>query len=101
MIHFIVAVHDRQLDTFMRPFTAQSVGQALRSFKDETNREGSELRAHPEDYALYQLGTFNEQTGQVTSLDKPLQLALASNLVSQAVSQAEANNVRSLGKFNT
>lgn len=80
MIHFIIAVRDRQLDAFMRPFTAQTTGQAIRSFKDEVNRKDSELHAHPEDYELYQLGTFNEQTGQVTALEKPLQLALASNL---------------------
>lgn len=76
-----MAVRDRQLDTFMRPFTAQAIGQAIRSFKDETNRKESEINAHPEDYELYQLGTFNEQTGAVTSLDKPLQVALATNLV--------------------
>lgn len=81
MLTFIVAVHDRQLDAFMRPFTAQAIGQAIRSFRDETNRKDSEIHAHPEDYQLYQLGTFDDQHGEIVALKKPELLAIASNLI--------------------
>lgn len=77
----IIAVHDRQLDAYMRPFTAQSIGQAIRSFRDEVNRADSELHKHPEDYTLFKLGTFDEYTGYVQPTPKPEQLALATNLL--------------------
>lgn len=82
MQQLIIAVRDRQLNAFMRPFTAQTAGQAIRSFRDEINRPDSELNRHPEDYELYRLGTFNEQTGEIKSED-PQQIALASNLIEQ------------------
>lgn len=83
MPHIIVAVRDRQLNAFMRPFTAQTRGQAIRAFRDEVNRHESELNAHPEDYELYELGTFDEATGKITGHDSQPQLALATNLIEQ------------------
>lgn len=79
MEHIVCAVHDRQLDAYMRPFTAASKGQAIRSFRDEVNRADSELHKHPEDYELYQVGTFNENTGELR--DHLEQLAIATNLL--------------------
>lgn len=81
----IVAVHDRQLNAFMRPFIAQTPGQALRSFRDEINRPGSDLNSHPEDYALFKIGEFEEATGHLTG-NKPEQLAIATNLIEKAKS---------------
>lgn len=83
MTHFIIAVRDRQLQAFMRPFTAQTLGQAIRSFRDETNRKDSDINQHPEDYELYHLGHFNEQTGELTPLAKPESIAIATNLIEQ------------------
>lgn len=82
-MHIIVAVRDRQITAFLRPFTAQSRGQAIRSFRDEVNRDGSELNSHPEDYELYELGTFDEQTGNLKPHDSHVQLAIASNLIEE------------------
>lgn len=76
----IMAVHDRQLDAYMRPFCAQSIGQAIRSFRDETNRADSEIHAHPEDYELFAIGHFDESTGTITST-RPQQVAIATNLI--------------------
>lgn len=87
--HIIVAVRDRQLNAYMRPFTAQTAGQAIRSFRDEANRQGSEINAHPEDYELYQLGKWDEETGVITetiTAEGPgaIQLAIATNLIEKA-----------------
>lgn len=61
-----VAVRDRALDAFMRPFFMQSIGQAVRSFADEVNRQAQDnpLNAHPEDYDLYMLATWDEDSGK-------------------------------------
>lgn len=81
MTHIIVAVRDRQLNAFMRPFTAASPGQAIRAFRDEINTPGSELNRHPEDYELYQLATYDEHTGVIEGLADHAQLAIATNLI--------------------
>lgn len=79
-VHFICAVRDRQLDAFLRPFTAESIGQAQRAFTDEVNRKDSDMYKHPEDYELFQIGTFDTNTGEIQATAKPVQVALASNL---------------------
>lgn len=73
----MLAVRDRQLDAFMRPFCVQTIGQGIRSFGDEVQRQDQPMYQHPEDYELYHLGDFDEETGKLTSLDKPKQIALA------------------------
>lgn len=80
----ILAVRDRQLDAYMRPFVAQSIGQALRSFRDEVNRKDADMNAHPEDYELYSLGEFDEETGVIISV-VPKQVALATNLIERKI----------------
>lgn len=59
----IVSVKDRAIDSYNRPFYVPTIGAAIRSFTDEVNRKDSEMQAHPEDYDLYDLGTFDDQTG--------------------------------------
>lgn len=82
-MHIIVAVYDRQLQTYMRPFVAQTAGQAIRSFSDEVNRQGSELNQHPEDYTLHRVGVWDETTGELGAASPIDQIAIASNLLTK------------------
>lgn len=59
------AVKDRALNAFALPFFVQSVGVAVRSFTDETNRSDSAISSHPEDYDLYVIGTYNDENGAI------------------------------------
>lgn len=78
----IIAVRDRQLNAFMRPFAAQSLGQAIRSFRDEVNNPQSDLNKHPEDYELYHIADYDEATAAIVQSDPlPAQIAIASNLI--------------------
>jgi len=70
MKHVIVAVRDRAADTFGRPFFVSAVGQAIRSFSDEVNRADKDnpLWNHPEDFDLYELGSFDDDSGDLVSI---------------------------------
>ena len=83
MKHVICVVRDIKADLFGQPFFNASVGMAQRSFSDSVNRpdEKSLLFNHPEDFELYQLGSFDDQTGTFDLLDRPKQLLLGSNCV--------------------
>lgn len=61
----VVSVKDSAIDAFLRPFCVQAIGQAVRSFTDEVNRSAADnsMWQHPEDYSLWYLGTFDEETG--------------------------------------
>lgn len=81
MKHKVVAVKDRMVDAFMRPFTAPALGIAIRSFQDEVNRKDSEMNKHPEDYDLFHLADWDDETGEFTNLGMPAQIAIGKNSI--------------------
>lgn len=59
----VVAVRDSAINGFMRPIFVQSIGVAFRSFVDEVSNKESAMFAHPEDYELYCLAEFDDDSG--------------------------------------
>lgn len=80
-----VAIRDRAMNAYLRPFFVPSVGLAIRSFSDEINRkaEDNTMYHHPDDYDLYELGTFDEELGLLAPLQMPQQLAIGKQLSTQ------------------
>lgn len=77
------AVWDRAIEAYMRPFFVPHVGLALRSFTDEVKgnaAEGGPLRAHPEDFDLFELGTFNEEDACYVPLEAPRRIVRGQDL---------------------
>lgn len=63
MIDKLVAVFDVKLKLFMSPFLARNIAAGLRQFSDMCNAPNSQLGKHPEDFVLYELGTFDIENG--------------------------------------
>jgi hypothetical protein len=65
MIMRIFCVRDRATDQYGNPMFLVSRGQAIRSFSDEINRAAADnqLYQHPEDFDLYELGSYNTDSG--------------------------------------
>lgn len=68
MIIKIICVRDRAANVYGTPYFAAALGQAIRGFADEINRneQGNTLSQHPEDFDLYHLGEYNDQDGSFT-----------------------------------
>jgi len=81
MKYKVFAIRDRAIDSYGQPFFAPSSGAAIRSFSDELNRpdERNALSKHPEDYDLFALGEFDDQTGEFDTT-RPAQLAVGKDL---------------------
>ena len=79
MKQIIFSTYDKAVVAYMRPWFAISEGQALRAFADEVQREGSDLKKHPEDYALFRMGTFDDNSGELVA-EEPTCLARAHEL---------------------
>ena len=73
MQHIICSVRDAKSDAFGRPFFTASVGLAIRSFDDEVNRpaEDNIMFHHSEDFALFELGTFDDFDGSFVTHGTP------------------------------
>lgn len=67
MIHVILAVRDRKMGSYLRVFQAVTVGMAVRGFHDAVNDPQIEMAKHPDDYELWKLGTFDDESGLFTN----------------------------------
>lgn len=85
MRYKVLAVRDRAIDAYGQPFFSSSVGGAVRSFSDEVNRAGenNQLNKHPEDFDLFLLGEFDDNTGEFDTT-RPAQVAVGKDLVIKA-----------------
>lgn len=80
MIFKIVAIRDRVADAFSVPSFVQNLGAAIRQFGDEVKRPSTDGRPnhlydHADDFDLYQLGEYNDDTGSFDTF-MPRQIAV-------------------------
>lgn len=88
MLQYVVSVKDRAAEIFNRPFFVPHRNVAVRDFTDEVNRSApdNQLNKHPDDFDLYVLGTFDDNTGQFKMEETPVVLVRAKDvLISNAV----------------
>nr|QXN72800.1 MAG: nonstructural protein [Microvirus sp.] len=64
----IYALRDIRTDAYMRPIFLQNQSVLERSLYDALSDENSLLSSHPEDYQVYKLGSFDEQTGKISPI---------------------------------
>ena len=78
----IIAVRDRAADVYGQPQFVASVGMAIRSFSDEINRDAADniLSKHPEDFDLFLLGLYDDQSASFDVDSPPRQLAVGKDV---------------------
>lgn len=77
MIGEVFAVYDSKARSFAQPFFSISIETAMRMFKDICEDQNSFLFKHAEDFSLFHLGSFDDDTGQFQNLKAPVSLGLA------------------------
>lgn len=71
------SIRDSKGEIFHTPFFANTHGEAERNFTQLVRDEKSRLSQFPEDFDLYFLGVYDDQTGIFKSLDTPQHLIKA------------------------
>lgn len=61
----IYSVHDVKAGTFATPFFVPTEGLARRAFVDLCRDTRTTISQHPEDFALFYLGEFIQESGEV------------------------------------
>ena len=69
MRHNVYTIYDRASVHYMRIFQAKAHGEVLRAFSDMAMNKDHEIGAHPEDYSLWFIGTFDDNTGELVRSD--------------------------------
>lgn len=85
MLINIYTIYDQQAQTYARPMFFPNDATAKRAVGDEVNRHAPDnsLAMHPDDYQLYHLGTFNDDTGELKPNDRPTLVAHCKQLSKQ------------------
>lgn len=73
----IFAIYDNKAQAFMQPFYATNVGLALRIFADNVANPESIMHKHPNDFVIYQVGSFDDQTGEMINNEQNVNLGMA------------------------
>lgn len=73
----VFSVYDGKVKVFSRPFMDQHTGSAQRSFELACKQEESPFAQFPADYVLYEVGTFDEESGRLSANNPVVQVAAA------------------------
>ena len=74
MIHKIFTVYDVAAEAYLPPFMLHQQGMAIREFQNMCNDQQHRFGANPEDYILFELGTFDDETAEYET-HEPLSVA--------------------------
>lgn len=78
MILRVYAVFDKAVKAFDRPLIFRSEGEALRSFREACDTEGTPFNKHADSYAFYFLALYDDNLGRFENNDSgPLCVAEA------------------------
>lgn len=83
MIHRIFSIYDNAVKTWAPPFTVQHVQYALRYFETLANDQKSDVAKYPSQFHLFELGEFDDETGDVNRHTQPVSIGLASSYVKE------------------
>lgn len=71
------SIRDSKGDAYHPPFYKRTHGEAERDFLDLANDTQTTVGKHPEDYDLFYLGEFSDDSGKIESLPAPQHIAKA------------------------
>lgn len=85
----VFAVRDVKAECFGSLMVLPTRGLAIRSFTDACRDARSPMAQYPSDYSLYELGTYDDVSGQIVSHSVPVFLAAASDFVQHVPSSEQ------------
>lgn len=75
------SIRDSKSEVYNTPFFQQSNAEAIRSFDKLVKDQSSMVAQYPDDYDLYLIGDYDDQTGTIQGLDTPLHIQKAVHLL--------------------
>lgn len=73
----IFAVYDSKVAAYMQPFFMRTTGEALRAWGTTAADTSTQFNKYPGDFSLFEIGSFNEETGEVKALPARINLGTA------------------------
>lgn len=80
MIHQVYAIRDLKAEAYLQPFFSSNDSTALRSFAEACNKSDTPFSKHPADFAIFHVGYFNDENGEM-GMAKLRNMGLASDFL--------------------
>lgn len=77
MITKFFAVYDHAAKAYMQPFQMQTRGQAIRGWIDAVNDPKTQFSKHPQDFVLYEIASYDDESGSFENTNPPQPLGTA------------------------
>lgn len=90
----VYAVRDVKADSFGSPICCPTDGLATRAFADACADPRSPMAQYPEDYSLYQIGSFDPSAGKLDGVQLPVLVCSAVEVLAMVKRQAAAAEAR-------
>lgn len=100
MLYSMFSVFDAKADAFLPPWIMPRTTMAQRTFSDCVNSNDHQFAAHPEDYTLFQLGMWDDETGQLDQLPTPRSLGLALEYIKHDTDARQLDFIATEGESN-
>lgn len=76
----IFSIRDSKAEAFLQPIFATTTGVAMRQLGAAVNQDGHDLNKFTDDYALFDLGEFDDQSGLIAPNPTPTVVCQAHDL---------------------
>lgn len=83
----LFSIYDTKAQFFLQPFPETSTIAALRGFEVAVNEGKSTFSRFPDDFALMEIATFDQQTGEIIPNASPQNLGSARSVLKQPSEQ--------------
>lgn len=77
MKHKVFTTYDSKVGAYLQPFVMRSRGEAMRAFESICNDGKSQFCSHPADFTLFEIGSYDEDTGCLEPHEAKIALGLA------------------------
>lgn len=77
----LYSIRDAAVGAFNDPFAAFADSEATRSFQNLVDNPETQLAKHPHDFALFRLGSINDQNGQLQPESQPEQICTGLDMI--------------------
>jgi hypothetical protein len=65
MLVKIFSIYDSKVKHWQHPQFLEKTGTIMRAFEEIANDPKHQVGQHPEDFVLYEIGTWNDDTGEI------------------------------------
>ncbi len=79
MIYGVYSIYDSAAGVFTSPTIDISDASAVRSFQQAIANSGSVMNFKPDDFSLYQVGTFDVELGVLEPFNPPIRLIIGTD----------------------